>query len=119
MIEKLGKYELLTVLGHGNFGIVYLAKDTLMRREVALKVIGMDKLERDAYFQEAQLQHRLEHSNIVTIYSVDEIDGKVVIAMEYVRGQTLRALFGLRGASFSGKNRRNPGWGIGGFGVCA
>ena len=86
----LGKYERLDVLGHGASGIVYLAKDTLLGRQVALKEIAAQGEERERVLEEARVLDRLRHPNIVEVYGVDEIGGKVVLAMEYVRGQNLQ-----------------------------
>ena len=89
-LGMLGKYERLDVLGHGASGIVYLAKDTLLGRQIALKEIAAQGEERERVLEEARVLDRLRHPNIVQVYGVDEIGGKVVLAMEYVRGQNLQ-----------------------------
>ena len=89
-LEMLGKYERLDVLGHGASGIVYLAKDTLLGKQVALKEITAQGDERHRFLEEARVLDRLRHPNIVRVNSVDEIGGKVVIDMEYVRGRNLQ-----------------------------
>ena len=89
-LGMLGKYERLDVLGHGASGIVYLAKDTLLGRQIALKEIAAQGEERERVLEEARVLDRLRHPNIVEVYGVDEIGGKVVLAMEYVRGQNLQ-----------------------------
>ncbi len=89
-LEMLGKYERLDVLGHGASGIVYLAKDTLLGKQVALKEITAQGDERHRFLEEARVLDRLRHPNIVQVNSVDEIGGKVVIDMEYVRGRNLQ-----------------------------
>jgi predicted Ser/Thr protein kinase/tetratricopeptide (TPR) repeat protein len=86
----LGKYERLDVLGHGASGIVYLAKDTLLGRQVALKEVAAQGEDKERMLGEARVLDRLRHLNIVQVIGVDEIDGKVVIAMEYVRGPSLQ-----------------------------
>jgi len=86
----LGKYERLDVLGHGTSGIVYLAKDTLLGKQVALKEISAQGDEKHRFLEEARVLDRLRHPNIVQVNSVDEIGGKVVIDMEYVRGRNLQ-----------------------------
>ena len=88
----LGKYERLDVLGHGASGIVYLAKDTLLGRQIALKEIAAQGEERERVLEEARVLDRLRHPNIVQVFGVDEIGGKVVLAMEYVRGQNLQEI---------------------------
>jgi predicted Ser/Thr protein kinase/tetratricopeptide (TPR) repeat protein len=89
-LEMLGKYERLDVLGHGASGIVYLAKDTLLGKQVALKEISAQGDEKHRFLEEARVLDRLRHPNIVQVNSVDEIGGKVVIDMEYVRGRNLQ-----------------------------
>jgi len=89
---KIGKYEILDKLGRGTTADVYLAKDTLMGRKVALKVVEPETTDLEPFFKEARLLARLQHPNIVTIHGSDLIDGKVVVDMEYVPGKTLRQL---------------------------
>ena len=89
-LEMLGKYERLDVLGHGTSGIVYLAKDTLLGKQVALKEISAQGDEKHRFLEEARVLDRLRHPNIVQVNSVDEIGGKVVIDMEYIRGRNLQ-----------------------------
>ncbi len=89
-LEKIGKYERLDVLGHGASGIVYLAKDTLLGKQVALKEISAQGDDKERFLEEARVLDRLRHPNIVQVNSVDEIGGRVVIDMEYVRGRNLQ-----------------------------
>jgi serine/threonine protein kinase len=89
---KIGKYEILDKLGRGTTADVYLAKDTLMGRKVALKVVEPETTDLEPFFKEARLLARLQHPNIVTIHGSDLIDSKVVVDMEYVPGKTLRQL---------------------------
>lgn len=89
-LGMLGKYERLDVLGHGASGIVYLAKDTLLGRQVALKEVAAQGEDKDRFLGEARVLDRLRHPNIVQVIGVDEIDGKIAIAMEYVRGRSLQ-----------------------------
>jgi serine/threonine protein kinase len=91
-LEMLGKYERLDVLGHGASGIVYLAKDTLLGKQVALKEISAQGDEKERFLEEARVLDRLRHPNIVQVNSVDEIGGRVVIDMEYVRGRNLQEI---------------------------
>jgi tetratricopeptide (TPR) repeat protein/predicted Ser/Thr protein kinase len=89
-LGMLGKYERLDVLGHGASGIVYLAKDTLLGKLVAIKHIAAQGEDRDRFLEEARVLDRLRHPNIVQVNSVDMIDGKVVLDMEYVAGSNLQ-----------------------------
>ena len=84
-IAKLGKYEIIKELGRGGFGIVYQARDSVLKRAVALKVLH-PALTVDpqflARFQiEAELAAQMEHPNIVPIYDFNQIDGRYVITM--------------------------------------
>jgi hypothetical protein len=92
-VKTLGKYELLSELSRGAMGVVYKARDPLLRRLVAVKTIttGLEEkpelLER--FYREARSAGSLQHPNIVTIYEFGEADGIPFIAMEYVEGESL------------------------------
>jgi serine/threonine protein kinase len=93
----LGKYRLLSLLGKGSMGTVYLAEHTMMRRRVALKVLPFDHVQQPAYLdrfmREAQAVALLDHANIVRAYDVGkEHEGKrdvYYLAMEYVEGHDM------------------------------
>ncbi len=99
---RLGRYEILDELGKGAMGIVYLAKDPLIGRLVALKTFRVGYSLKDQemeqfrarFMREAQSAGILSHPNIVTIHDVMEEsdDGIAFIAMEYVRGTNLKVL---------------------------
>ncbi len=91
-LGMLGKYERLDVLGHGVSGIVYLAKDTLLNKQVALKVVDVQSGDLPRFLAEARVMDRLRHPNIVRVNGVDRIEGQVVIDMEYIRGENLQDL---------------------------
>ena len=90
----VGHYEVLTLLGKGGMGEVYLALDLSLRRKVALKFLpssftkDSDRLQR--FEQEARAASALNHPNILTIHEIGEADGSRFIATEYIEGQTLR-----------------------------
>ncbi len=94
--SQLGPYTILSLLGAGGMGEVYLAEDTRLRRRVALKILPRaiadepDRLRR--LQREAEALAALNHPNIVTIYAVEEIDGLRLLAMELVEGKTLADL---------------------------
>ena len=89
----LGHYEILEPLGKGGMGEVYRARDTKLDRDVAIKVLSEEFAtdpERLARFErEAKSVAALDHPNIVTVYSVEEVDGLHFITMQLVEGTTL------------------------------
>lgn len=92
--QKAGPYEILSLLGAGGMGEVYLAEDTRLGRKVALKLLpkGLTQdLERVRRFeQEARAVSALNHPNILTIYDIGQVDDIRYIATEFIEGQTLR-----------------------------
>ena len=90
----LGRYKIISLIGSGGMGEVYLAQDTTLGRKVALKVLPLevaanqDRMRR--FKQEATAAASLNHPNIAHIYEIGEADGFHFIAMEYVEGETLR-----------------------------
>lgn len=91
-LGTLGKYERLDVLGHGATGIVYLAKDTLLNRQIALKEVDIHAADLPRFLEEARVMDRLRHPHIVRVHSIDRIADKIVIDMEYVRGRNLQSI---------------------------
>ena len=97
VMDRIGRYELVSELGRGAMGIVYRARDPKIGREVAVKTIKLgdhaDANEigelRQRLFREAQSAGRLSHPGVVTIYDVDEQDGLAYITMELVEGRRL------------------------------
>ncbi|MBX7084747.1 MAG: serine/threonine protein kinase [Nannocystaceae bacterium] len=91
-LPRLGRYTLLRCIGHGGMGIVYVARDEELGREVAIKLlraeIGGGDERRLAH--EARALAKLSHPNVVTVFDVGEHEGRRFIAMEYVVGQDLR-----------------------------
>ena len=86
----ISHYEIRRVLGEGGMGTVYLATDTLLRRPVALKVLRADtEDQRERFRREARIVARLQHPNIVAIYTVGEHEQQPFIAMEYIEGEPL------------------------------
>ena len=92
--KKLGRYEVRSKLGEGGMGEVYLAEDTQLRRQVALKILPSDlaanKDRMRRFIQEAQSAAALNHPNIAHIYEIGKSEGTNFIAMEFVDGKTLR-----------------------------
>src|ERR1700681_2217592 len=98
---KLGTYEVLSAIGAGGMGEVYQAHDSNLRRDVAIKVLPpafVDDPGRLARFQrEARMLASLNHSNIVTIHSIEEAGGIHFLTMELVEGQSLNRLISKAG----------------------
>jgi serine/threonine protein kinase len=90
---QIGPYEILSLLGAGGMGEVYKARDSRLRRIIALKTLPAEKVadadRKRRFLLEAQAASRLNHFNIVTIYDIFEEQGVCFIAMEYVAGTTL------------------------------
>lgn len=92
-LEQISRYRIQRKLGQGGMGTVYLALDTALDREVALKILtpelaaDPDRLNR--FVQEAKLASSLSHPNVAYIYEIGEAAGVRFIAMEYVEGQPL------------------------------
>ena len=93
--RRLGACQVLSLLGKGGMGEVYLAPDSRLDRQVALKVLPLevtrdpDRLKR--FVREAKAASALNHPNIATIHELGEGDGFHYILMEYVKGETLEA----------------------------
>ena len=96
MRDRIGKFEILRLLGRGAMGEVYLGRDPLLGREVAVKVIHQDtSFGSDAkarFAREAQAAASLSHPNVITIYEFGEEEGICYLAMEYLQGEDLEAL---------------------------
>ena len=91
----LGHYKIISLLGAGGMGEVYLAEDTRLGRKVALKLLPVSYTQDESrlrrFQQEARAASALNHQNIVTIHDIWEIEGRHLIATEYIEGETLRA----------------------------
>ena len=92
--EKIGRYVILRTLGRGAMGVVYLARDPQIERELALKTIRFDDAEKSfsvdeakaRFLKEAKISGRLQHPHIVTVFDVGEDQGMLYLAMELVQG---------------------------------
>ena len=92
--QTISHYKILQEIGQGGMGIVYKAQDTRLQRTVALKVlrprvVGDPDL-KNRFLREARTASLLNHTNITTIYDIDEWQGQDYIVMEYVEGKTLK-----------------------------
>ena len=103
MIQQIAnRYQILSLIGQGGMADVYRARDKILDRIVAIKVLR-SKLSEDPmilvrFQREASAASRLSHPNVVDIYDVGEFEGLHYIVMEYIRGRTLKQLIQQRGA---------------------
>jgi eukaryotic-like serine/threonine-protein kinase len=91
---RVGKYQIVRPLGRGAMGMVYLAHDTVLERDVALKVMvsqmGDDPLVQERFAREARAVAKMTHPNVVTVFDLgNHTDGSPYIAMELLKGQDL------------------------------
>jgi eukaryotic-like serine/threonine-protein kinase len=88
----IGRYQVVRQIGHGGMGTLFLARDPVIDRLLAIKVIreSYDSIQlRDRFAREARAVGRLRHPNIVSIFDVGEHEGRPFIAMEFIPGETL------------------------------
>ena len=96
--QTLGKYKILSPLGSGGFGAVYLARDTWIDKEVAIKVPHRQNLNFSELLREPRLLAALDHPNIVSITTAEKQENVFFIVMEYVSGDTLEEIIATGGA---------------------
>src|SRR5574344_2933070 len=96
------RYEIIRSIGEGGMANVYLAYDTILNRDVAVKVLRGDLADDEKFVRRFQREaisaSSLTHPNIVEMYDVGEDDGKYFIVMEYLEGATLKSLIKKRGS---------------------
>src|SRR6266404_5860907 len=92
--QIIGHYEILSTLGKGGMGEVYLAHDKKLDRQIALKFLPLmftqNKERLHRFEREARAASALNHPNILTIHEIGEADGHKFIATEFIDGETLR-----------------------------
>ncbi len=92
--KKIGNYQVLSLLGEGGMGEVYLAHDLKLRRRVALKILPQqfiqDPVRVKRFEREARAASALNHPNIITIFDIGQFEGAHYIATEFIEGQTMR-----------------------------
>jgi hypothetical protein len=94
--KTIGRYEILELVGRGGMGVLYRARDAVLERDVALKMMLLDfttdQTARDRFQREARAVARLQHRNVVTIHELGEVDGAPYIVMEFLSGRDLDAM---------------------------
>ncbi|MEM1109376.1 MAG: serine/threonine-protein kinase [Planctomycetota bacterium] len=96
--KRVGKFRLLSLLGRGAMGKVFLAEDTTLRRQVALKIVSVRKGDRRAeakaqqFIREARAAAKLNHPNIVNVLEIDQQNELLYIAMDLVQGGDVKQL---------------------------
>src|SRR5688572_24555677 len=94
--EKIGRYQILELVGRGGMGELYRAYDSVLDREVAVKVMLADfsndtEQMRPRFYREAKAAAKLQHRNIVTVFEFAEENNQPHIVMEFLRGVPLNA----------------------------
>ena len=93
MLQRIGSFEILQELGRGGMGVVYLARDTRLDREVAIKALpeelGADPVRLERFEREARTLAQLTHPNLAGIHGVEEQDGARYLILEFVEGESL------------------------------
>ncbi len=96
--QKLGRYQVLSILGQGGMGVVWRGHDDTLRRDVALKILNRSRkssgsiggLSVDLFMQEARAVAKLQHPAVVSIFEVAQDNGQVFLALELMEGGTLK-----------------------------
>ncbi len=100
-MTQIGQYRLLDRIGEGGMGAVFRGEDTMLQRQVAIKVLRPELARQqalvDRFRTEAVALARLNHPNIATVYGLLQQDGQYYMVLEYVDGQTLEAILARRG----------------------
>jgi Tol biopolymer transport system component/predicted Ser/Thr protein kinase len=90
----ISHYKITEKLGEGGMGVVYKAEDTKLERPVALKFLAAHAIEdpehKARFVREAKAAARLDHSNICSVYEIDEAEGQTFLAMAYLEGRTVK-----------------------------
>src|ERR1700681_3229309 len=99
--DRLGSYEILALIGKGGMGEVYRARDTKLKRDVAIKILP-DEFSQDSdrvsrFQREAESLAALKQQNIAAIYDLQKIDATRFLILEFVEGDTIADILKKRG----------------------
>ena len=93
MNEQIGPYRIVREIGRGGMGVVHLARDTRLDRDVAIKelpeIFAQDPTRLERFEREAKALATLSHPNLAGIYGIEEQDGAKFLILEYVEGEDL------------------------------
>src|SRR6202795_2579990 len=106
--QKLDHYTILSQLGEGGMGVVYRARDEVLNRDVALKLLApgaVDKVGPGHLLREAQTASSLSHPNICTIHQVGQTGDDFYVVMELIEGRTITDLLTATGPSMESVSR--------------
>ncbi len=105
--KRINQYKILSILGEGGMGTVYLAEDTKLERKVAVKLLtgdfADDATRLNRFFQEAKSASALNHPNILTVHEMGEFDATHFIVTEFIKGKTLNKFLNEENSSISAK----------------
>jgi eukaryotic-like serine/threonine-protein kinase len=92
--KKIGKYDVVDLIGKGGMGVVYKAADRALGRLVAIKVVtgAAEHSELERFYREAQFTANLRHPNIVVVHDLGDFEGRPYLVMEYLDGQSLESM---------------------------
>src|SRR5205807_5774784 len=91
MLDRIGPYRIVRKLGEGGMGVVFVAEDERLHREVAIKTIrdSVDSSARERFFREARAAASLSHPNVCQLFDIGDEDGKPFLVMELLEGEPL------------------------------
>lgn len=111
-MDRIGGYEIISVLGHGGMGMVRRARDRRLDRVVAIKQLhshlALDEEVKARFKTEAVIRPKLHHPNIVNVYDFIDADGTPVIVMEHMDGGSLAEVVDSRDVKFWEDDRAVP-----------
>jgi len=93
--KKIGKYDVVDLIGRGEMGVVYKAVDRALGRLVAIKMVTGAAAQGNLlkrFYHEAQFTANLRHTNIVIVYDLGDFEGTPYVVMEYLDGQSLKSM---------------------------